>query len=316
MAKGNLILGTATRSLGDVVLYRRDGQQVSRARVRNIKNPRSDAQLCNRVVTNTIAQAYSRLKEICDHSFEGHTVGVRNMQRFLKINNSVLRAQLRVLGEDWSEASSFAPLGTRWLAPNTYVISEGTLRAIPAGAITFTDEQGTFNFALPENTYKSVLDTYGLQRGDQLTFVHIMGNYADIETVGQLADMSDIHMAYTRIILDPRNADGSAADITVPFIGENGINLPSPLNSGNSFFNIQYPSTEGATGFTMTVGGWDFLASGVIVSHKAGETWQYSTCKLQLSREINGAEMGRAIYASQKGGVDVASKYYLQQAKN
>ena len=32
MAKGNLFLGTAARSVGDVVMYRREGSQVSRSR--------------------------------------------------------------------------------------------------------------------------------------------------------------------------------------------------------------------------------------------------------------------------------------------
>ena len=49
MAKGNLILGTASRSIGDVTMYRRNGQQVSRARVRNIGNPRTEGQAKQRM---------------------------------------------------------------------------------------------------------------------------------------------------------------------------------------------------------------------------------------------------------------------------
>ena len=48
MAKGNLFLGMGRGSVGDVTFYRADGQQLSRARNRKPRNPKTNAQLIQR----------------------------------------------------------------------------------------------------------------------------------------------------------------------------------------------------------------------------------------------------------------------------
>ena len=71
MAKGNLLLGTAGNSVGDVVMYRREGAQVSRVRVRKIKNPKTDAQSLQRAAFSPVAKFYSPLAVVLERSFEG-----------------------------------------------------------------------------------------------------------------------------------------------------------------------------------------------------------------------------------------------------
>lgn len=48
MAIGNFLLGQARKKLGDIVFYRRLGEQVARVRVRHIANPRSEGQAAQR----------------------------------------------------------------------------------------------------------------------------------------------------------------------------------------------------------------------------------------------------------------------------
>lgn len=48
MAKGNMLLGYARGKLGDLVFSRQNGQQTSRARNRNPKNPRTEGQIAQR----------------------------------------------------------------------------------------------------------------------------------------------------------------------------------------------------------------------------------------------------------------------------
>lgn len=94
MAVGNIIQGTARGRLGDTVLWRQNGQQHSRLRIRNPYNPNTNAQKYQRAVVATVMQAYSAGKEIFDHSNEGLAVGSQNMRYFLQRNIKKLRSLL------------------------------------------------------------------------------------------------------------------------------------------------------------------------------------------------------------------------------
>jgi hypothetical protein len=90
---------------------------------------------------------------------------------------------------------NFVPLGEKGVRPAAFIISDGKLPAVPA---TINAEFKAV-MALGANTYQSVIDTYDLQRGDQLTFVAIEESTVNL---GQYV------VKYARVILDPRNADG------------------------------------------------------------------------------------------------------------
>ena len=47
MAKGNMLLGFSRGSVGDLTFYRRNSQQVTRARARVVKNPKTLAAAYN-----------------------------------------------------------------------------------------------------------------------------------------------------------------------------------------------------------------------------------------------------------------------------
>lgn len=130
MAKGNLFLGMGRGSVGDVVFYRANGQQLSRARNRAPRNPKSDAQLIQRAISATISQAYKAGKVIFDHAFEGREVPGGNQRRFLSVNMRKLRAQIiSEMNEsvlDDVEAAVVSP-GSVYPVPNSYRISEGSL---------------------------------------------------------------------------------------------------------------------------------------------------------------------------------------------
>jgi len=142
MAKGNLFLGMASGSIGDVTMYRTNGQQISRARNRKPSNPRSDAQLYQRAILATISRVYQLGHAIFDHSFQGYRRGAENQRRFQKLNLNALRAQLAA---DVAAGTSLARVGAPGVsAPtaNRYIISEGTYQntlLIPAanGSVTF-----------------------------------------------------------------------------------------------------------------------------------------------------------------------------------
>lgn len=91
MAKGNLIQGVGSGSLGDTIFYRMNGEQMSRIRNRRPYNPRTDSQMANRTIVANLSQAYSGMLDIVDHSYEGIPYGRKTMAAFLKENSSIAR---------------------------------------------------------------------------------------------------------------------------------------------------------------------------------------------------------------------------------
>lgn len=121
MAKGNLLLGTAKNSVGDVVMYRREGAQISRVRVRTIKNPKTDAQSFQRAIMAPIAKFYSPLSVVLERSFEGLSKA-KSHNKFNQVNANLARANKWAL-----------PKGTGFF-PLPYQLSQGTLPAVSLSA--------------------------------------------------------------------------------------------------------------------------------------------------------------------------------------
>lgn len=129
MAKNNLFLGLAKGKIGDIVLYRRNGVQCSRTRVRNPRNPKSNAQLYQRAFMATVLQAYAAGRAIFDHSFQGKDSPAKNQAEFISRNLRDLRAG--VVSES-PNARVVAPRSTVPVA-NAYTVSTGTLPQTPFG---------------------------------------------------------------------------------------------------------------------------------------------------------------------------------------
>lgn len=129
MAKGNLFLGMGRGSVGDVTFYRADGQQLSRARNRKPRNPKSNAQLIQRAISATIVQAYKAGSVIFDHSFEGKSVPAGSQRAFLSTNMRKLREQIlsEMNSQSAEQYSSVVSPRSVYPVPNAYRISEGSL---------------------------------------------------------------------------------------------------------------------------------------------------------------------------------------------
>lgn len=92
MAKDNLFLGFGRGKIGDVVFYRRDGQQISRARNRAPRNPNTFKQQLQRAVSANVQRIYSAGMQVFNHSFEGLKVGEGNQREFVRLNMNKLRS--------------------------------------------------------------------------------------------------------------------------------------------------------------------------------------------------------------------------------
>ena len=91
MSKGNMLLGHARGKVGSLVFSRANGKQIVRAKADVVANPQTEAQVIQRIMLNTVAQAYSKMASICDHSFQGVQKGAKSMSYFMKVNLNKLR---------------------------------------------------------------------------------------------------------------------------------------------------------------------------------------------------------------------------------
>lgn len=188
MATGNLFLGMARKSVGDVVFYHADGQQRSRVRNRNPKNPKSPAQCVQRMVLSTaskIAQAY---RPIINHSFEGVAVGTASERYFQKITMKALRNAALWLGDESIDNPVHASFDIKG-APTVGIVDGMT---ISKGSLSFNsysvgaEAENTLTLSCSEPmssqtfstqaAYVAELAKIGLVPGDQLSIVMHVGN--------------------------------------------------------------------------------------------------------------------------------------------
>ncbi len=100
-----------------------NGKQITKDRVEGGKNPRSYAQMTQRCMIATVGSAYSAMKAICDHSFEGKTAGMQCYREFLSTNLK----QIQISKEYKNGFYGFNKYQQPGLVPGSYVISDGSL---------------------------------------------------------------------------------------------------------------------------------------------------------------------------------------------
>lgn len=303
-----MLLGHARGKVGDLVFARVNGQQVTRARATEVKNPQTEKQMIQRIILNTVIQAYSRMAEICDHSFEGVPVGQKSMNKFMRENLGALRQKVAAYIAETGEFSgvyAFSPKGLNMFTPNNYVISTGSLPEITLAEVApVTGAKIEISAAAAIPTYAEVIAAFGLNRGDQLTFIG-----QELYTDGRAA------FKFARVILDPMESDGTSADINTPFLADGVVNKPSPRNEGA---DIKFTST--ANDLTFDLGDNSMFGAAVIVSRqKADGTWLRSNASILLADAIPYALVGamdlqEALDYTMSGGIELGSERYLNNA--
>lgn len=298
-----MLLGHARGKVGSLVFSRNNGKQIVRSRAEVVKNPQTEKQMVQRIILNTIAQAYSRMSPITDHSFEGIQTGQSSMSFFMHRNMDSLRQKVAneiQAGGDFWNVTAFVPVGSNEFAVNDFVIAKGTLPEVKTIMQGIASTKAAI--ALATNTYQGVLDEFGLNRGDQLTFVCTQGSRPD-----------NTQFYYVRVILDPQNADGSQADLSSPFITEGAINLPNKRNEG-LFGSLEYADGKILYGFNTQL----LTSSAVIVSReKSDGTWARSNATLLTSDDRLAGffkSLGECLEMLQSGGVNTLSSRYLNNA--
>lgn len=330
MSKGNIFLGFGRGKVGDVVFYRANGEQITRARNKSPKNPQTALQLLQRVVMRTTSSAYSWFAKIADHSFQGFQPGTENQSRFSQLNvarfreylaNEINSADPNVIMS--SEKYNFMAKGDFGCVVNEYIISEGSLPVMGAHMVEHSSVVGPSSASLPaQPTYQQVVDYLGVQKGDQLTFVWILGE--ENRDVAQKPFLTGLKIS--RVILEP----ASSMPMTTPFLtAEFEVNQPNEANEGYiKFSRVQEGSGESAPqklsfelveGYSqVALGLYQCLGCAVILSRRVGNQWFRSSEHISLKspevgfNDLRGAYLGDAVVSYMS---DTNSSLYLNQAK-
>lgn len=285
MAKVGFWLQGSTGKLAGSALQKGANGTVIRQIVKP-KNPKTANQVLQRVLMNTVSQGYSAMQAIACHSFQGKTEGAQCMAEFQKQNLAYFRNRAAQLTEEELSAYvNFVPVGQKGIRPSAFIVAAGTLPRVP---VTITPSTFHAKMAMVANTYASIIESYDLKRGDQITFV----------VIEESATAGEYVAKYARVILDPREANGDEAPLSSAFIVDNAINLPNSKNAGN--FGLL--TFDGGMEFTMKAGA-KVCAAGIIVSRLDGEEWKRSNCQLVVSEAAigeYGISLSRAIRISRE----------------
>lgn len=98
MSKGSLFWGKGSGKLGETVLYRAGGEQRARTYVSKIKNPKTLAQMENRLSMRNFAQVFRSLKPILEKSFPNRPAKESGFNAFVKANKNIRSAVLSQYG--------------------------------------------------------------------------------------------------------------------------------------------------------------------------------------------------------------------------
>lgn len=172
--KGNMFLGYARGSVGDVTFARQKGQQVARARNRQPANPRTINQSMQRSLFANAVKFHSKgVQALFKFAFEDKRAAESDYNAFMRHNiNSSIR-----ISRYASESAVFPAFG-KWM------MSYGSLRSVTLEAGTQSGNN-TWSFSSPSadsnmTTFGDFAECmrkdYGYMEGDIVTFVHIVAN--------------------------------------------------------------------------------------------------------------------------------------------
>lgn len=189
MAEFNIFLGTARKSVGDITLYRRDGKQVARVRVRDIGNPKTEGQSETRNFLAPVIKFYAPLRKVLARSFEGLDKN-RSYNEFQRINIRMARANQWYL----LKGAPFTPM--------PYLLSRGSLKPQVYRISGDLDESYAYwsvpNATLTQGTIgelSQALINNGAKFGDVITLIPVLRTHA-----------GDYYPYPAQFYVNPRNA--------------------------------------------------------------------------------------------------------------
>lgn len=183
MAKSKSFFGLRRGSTKSHTYSILNGQQITKDRVQTVANPKTQKQQFQRAIMATVMAAYSEMKEIEDHAFQGKKKGSENQREFMSRNLVAMRnAFLQYQDNNTAVADQkYFAVGpkTPTVLPAEWILSHGTMEE----QSFLTYEDGNHKFSTPnvvsyrsvsggyQSTLGEIADDLGIVPGMQITFV-------------------------------------------------------------------------------------------------------------------------------------------------
>lgn len=327
-----MLLGFARKKLGDVVFYRSSGEQISRARNRNPRNPRSDKQAVQRMVLATSSKMASAYLPLVNHSWEGVAVGQPSVQEFRKNAMSILRSAARVAFNDPDAPQVVADYiikGAPTIGAVQYLqISRGRLGLNSFAALDnggFLRLSSALGTITTQTEYAAELAKLGIEPGDQLTFVaHGIDLSAKVATFtdlsGRTTDNFMQWVNYCRVVFVPTLPDNFSGSL----IADGGFN-PALIERTEGLLPAVVEGTVGTLGNGLSLT-WEsefdgentgVILFGIIRSKLIDANYRYSSCFMQANAtffDVNNASDVYPSYMDGAGTINVGENLYLRNA--
>lgn len=268
--------------VGNVVFRKNGTQNIVSQRPASVKNPRTDVQQQQRAYIKTVSSAYSVLRPICDHSFEGVAYGADSMNFFKKENYKIVSNEGRAVLKNSSNVVVDAP----------FLISKGSIvwNSSFGGGGQIADILGYMEKnnieSVEQITFAQLLDALNIKKGDQLTVINaspLGQEYVGPNDVRQHA----CTIYYSRYILEGGNENTKAFVLRSPDSDEYILNA-SILGVDSK---IDANAVLVATSFGVIVienmydGGPDMFSA--IISRRNADKWLRSTETLYILDNID-----------------------------
>lgn len=287
MAKSKSFFGLRKGSTKSHTYSVLDGQQVTKDRVYDVKNPRTMAQMRQRMLMTTVGAAYKYLKTIADHSFEGKSSGIQCMRAFNSANLNRFKAAARQSG-----SVPFNEYKDSLINPLPFQLSEGTLPGFAFAidtesklAVEFVKEGGDLS------TCEGIYSVMGIKKGDLITFCTVRGTKS---LKSGIFDYKPDAFDIVRLVAD---RTGAVSSIVEAFT----------VSANSAEANVEIEDV--ANGFKIKSLVCDFGA--VIQSRKANDTWQRSTAYMV----VNPAVTAGALTDNQFGTYPVGNELILNNGQ-
>lgn len=270
--------------VGNVVFRKAGKQNIVSQRPASVKNPRTDMQQRQRAYIKTVSSAYSVLKPICDHSFEGIAYGADSMNFFKRENYKIVsNAGKAVIKNSSNVVTDSAILVSK--GSITWNVSFGN-DGIIADFSKYMSDLGITSVA--DLNINQFLDALGIKNGDQLTVINVSETgkiYGAHDSLQQVS--SDIN--YSRYIINYGNGSEKA------FVNKGNsedtyILNPSILDKESEIDNtaVLIAVTRGVLYIYDYNNDWSPEKYTAIISRRNADKWLRSTATLYADPNFSG----------------------------
>lgn len=250
MAKSKSFFGLRRGSTKSLTFSVYNGKQVTKDRVTEVKNPRSSMQMSQRALMSTVIKAYSSMRDICNHSFEGIPYGQKTMNTFISENINMIRKEVpNVNLSEWNGVA----------VPNSYLISRGSLPSVSLETST-----PFVHILAKPTTIGQFFDLFGAsQIGDMVTTCILDG-------------AKFVWIRYTRTAENQSKVLGEAKVST--FLTPQ-TDIETNIGYGSELTKYSW---DNVTSDSMVVLSVQNASIGCIVSRKSEKGWLRSTCVMSF----------------------------------